>query len=556
MHDFLESFEKRMEIVAIAESIVTRKNKNMEIENWFKEHECTNLVFSVLLFIMEKTLAEDSDCDSYHIQKFISSILPNYSLTLSDTQLGELTRYIIKTVLQNEGTPYHFNSMDYSKGKIKKIPVRLITDQVKEVEGTYQVTYSLTDQGYDFLFRTKEVDQEIQMTIEEFKLKELIKRKNFTKALGQSQNLIQLVRQKKKEIEQFLFKIKENIHDVDVEEYEKLMDSTYELLQDEYKLLDDIMGMARSAEEKIRKEFEEHSKLDKSLRKAQSEIKKIHYNIKATLSEQKDLILSRQSLSSLYIEHLGDSFHYSMEKRFDIEDLILKPMEQHVGSIERFWKLLNPLLLPNLYKHLNPVSLYAPQGLLKASEEEADNAIETEAFAEDTDQQKAEELSQLYVDIMEFLFHHILEKDGDISFLELLDVLEKDKERFSRFVQDRVLYTTILKLYDIGSIDIAGWQKEREQMVVNLSEEFNLEYCLDRLLAEGSPFRKITKLEMFKIPGSPLEVCRDTEEGFIEKIEISNFRIKAEMRSEQHENSDTNIQSLVGEGAIGPGNRQ
>lgn len=556
MHNFLEGFEKRMEVVAIVESVVTRKNKNMEIEKWFKEQEFTNLVFSVLLFIMEKTLAEDSDCDSYHIQKFISSILPTFHLTLDNVQLEELTRYIIKTVLQNEGIPHHFNSIDYSKGEVRKISIRLITDQVKEVDGNYQITYSLTDQGYDFLFRTKEVDQEIQMTIEELKLKELIKRKNFTKALGQSQNLIQLVRQKKKEIEHFLMKIKENIHDVDIDDFEKLMDSTYELLQDEYKLLGDIMGMAHSAEEKIRKEFEEHSKLDESLRKAQSEIKKIHYNIKATLSEQKDLILSRQSLSSIYIEHIGDSFHYSMEKRFDIEELILKPMEQHVSSVEHFWKLLNPLLLPNLNRHLNPAILYAPQGLLKAAVEESDNAIEPEAFAEDTDQQKAEELSQLYVDIMDYLFRHLLENDGDISFLELLDMLEKDEEKFSHFVQERILYTTVLKLYDMGSINLDAWQKERGRLVVNVSEEFNLEYCLDQLLVEGSPYQKMIKFEFSKIPGSPIEVCRNTQEGFIEKIEISNFRIKAEMRSEQHENSDSDIQSLVGEGAVRPGKRQ
>ena len=32
-------------------------------------------------------------------------------------------------------------------------------------------TYQLTDQGYDLLFRTKEVEQEISFTIEELKLR-------------------------------------------------------------------------------------------------------------------------------------------------------------------------------------------------------------------------------------------------------------------------------------------------------------------------------------------------------------------------------------------------
>ena len=131
----------------------------------------------------------------------------------------------------------------------------------------YKITYSLTDQGYDFLFRTKEIDQEIQITIEELKLKELIKRKNFKKAQDQSQNLIQMVRQKKKEIQLFMMKIKENIHDVDIEEFEKLMASTYDLLNEEYDLLSEIMDMSRKSEEKIRQEFEENLKLDESSKK-------------------------------------------------------------------------------------------------------------------------------------------------------------------------------------------------------------------------------------------------------------------------------------------------
>ena len=199
MKDFLAGFDHRMEIVGVAESIINRRNRNMELEKLFKEHELVNLVFSVLLFIMEKTLSEDSDCDKENIRRFIGQLLPRYyDLHLTDEELAQLTDYILKNILQNNGMPYHFQTIDYTTGKRKQIRIRLIADRVQEVNGGYKITYSLTDQGYDFLFRTKEVDQEIQMTIEELKLKELIKRKNFKKAHDQSQNLIQMVRQKKK----------------------------------------------------------------------------------------------------------------------------------------------------------------------------------------------------------------------------------------------------------------------------------------------------------------------------------------------------------------------
>jgi hypothetical protein len=537
MFTFLDGFDKRMEIIGIVESIVNRKNRNMELEKLFKGNDFINLVFSVLLYIMEKTLAEDSDCDSEHITKFIESLLPKYfGLQLDQEQLNQLTHYLLKNVLQNEGVPYYFQTIDYPNEQRKNITIRLIADRVQEMNGGYKITYSLTDQGYDFLFRTKEIDQEIQITIEELKLKELIKRKNFKKAHGQSQNLIQMVRQKKREIQLFLMKIKENIHDVDIEEFEKLMNSTYDLLNEEYDLLSEIMDMSRKSEDRIRQEFELNLKLDETLRKAQSEIKQINHNIKATLSEQKDLILSRQSLSKVYIDTIGDSFIYSMENRFDIETVILKQMEQHTDKVAHFWKLVNPLFLPNIYQNMNVRSVYEPQGMIKLEEEEKEQFVEKEALSKDDEQEKISTINQIYIEILDYLFTFTLKNDNECYLSDLIDSLKKEKELFTHLTQDRLFFTTILKLYDIGFIDIGEWRNRGEKVVMNLSEEFNLEYCLYQLVQQREYMRQLNKVVLLKDTDERIEVevNRSIQEGLnvVEKIEISNFMIKVEKGSE------------------------
>ena len=536
MINFLEGFNRRMEIVGIVESIVNRKNRNMELERLFKDHDFINLVFSVLIFIMEKTLSEDSDCDRDHILTFIEAILPEYyGLQLDKAQLIQLTDYVIKNVLQNDGVAYHFNTINYSNHTRENITIRLIADRVQEVNGSYKITYFLTDQGYDFLFRTKEIDQEIQITIEELKLKELIKRKNFKKAHDQSQNLIQMVRHKKKEIQIFMTKVKENIHNVDIEEFEKLMNSTYELLNEEYDLLGEIMDMAGRSEEKIRQEFDLHQKLDESLKKAQTEIKQINKNIKATLSEQKDLILSRQSLSKLYIETIGDSFLYSIENRFDIDEFILKRMEHQMDRVEHFWKLVNPLFMPNLNKNINVRSLYEPQGMIKLEEEEKDHMMEQEVLSEDNEQEKFERINESYVEIMDFLLSCVLQSNNQTSLENVVATLKSSSEKFQRFVEDRLLFTTVLKLYDIGLIDLALWRTRGDKAVMNLSEEFNLEYCLYQLQSKQDYFNSIGKIEIVKNGHQVFEVemSRSVAEGLtvVEKIEISNFMIKVEMVS-------------------------
>lgn len=539
MLSFLDGFDKRMETVGIIESIVNRKNRNMELERIFSNNDFINLVFTVLLFIMERTLSEDSDCDSEHILKFIETILPNYyDLQLDKNQLNQLTNYIIKNVLQNEGVAYHFQTIDYTNATNdrKNITIRLIADRVQEVNGVYKITYSLTDQGYDFLFRTKEIDQEIQITIEELKLKEFIKRKNFKKAHSQSQNLIQMVRQKKKEIQLFMMKIKENIHDVDIEKFEKLINSTYDLLNEEYDLLNEIMDMSRRSEDKIRQEYEENLKLDDSLKKAQAEIKQINHNIKSTLSEQKDLILSRQSLSKVYIDTIGDSFVYSMENRYNIEDLILKKMEQHVGMVEHFWKLVNPLFMPNIYKNINIRSVYEPQGMIKLEEEEKTDFIEKEALSVDDELEKSKRINEIYVEILDYIVGYVFNNGDEARIEDIINSLMAEKDRFDRFVEDRLLFTTILKLYDIGTIDLEEWKNRGNKVVMNLSEEFNLEFCLYQLLNKHDYISSIGKIEILKSDDDLLEVeiNRSIKDDLqvIEKIEISNFIIKVEKSSE------------------------
>lgn len=178
MFDFLENFEKRMEWIGIANSIINRKGKNTELEKLFDENEMTNIIISVLLFIMERTLEENNECEMHHIEAFLDQLTREfYAKTFSQYQIRDLAGYIIKDILQNNGSRYAYPLMNYAKKAIEEITIRLVSDKIIEDKNERRIVYMLTNQGYEFLFRMKEVDEEIQLTIEQLKLKEYIKRK-------------------------------------------------------------------------------------------------------------------------------------------------------------------------------------------------------------------------------------------------------------------------------------------------------------------------------------------------------------------------------------------
>ncbi|KUK65390.1 MAG: hypothetical protein XD84_0594 [Desulfotomaculum sp. 46_80] len=187
--EFLEGFEKRMQIIAAVDSIVNRGNRKMDIEKLLEPGQLDNIIFAVLVFIMDRTLAEDEECTIEVITSFVARIIPDFGLSFPRETTRRITDYIIKDILQNGGEARYYPVMRYGKG-MAPVRIRLIDDKLKDSDRGYVMNYQLTDQGYDLLLRTKEVEQEISFTIEELKLRELIRRKNYKKAIGQSGNLV------------------------------------------------------------------------------------------------------------------------------------------------------------------------------------------------------------------------------------------------------------------------------------------------------------------------------------------------------------------------------
>jgi len=529
--EFLDSFNKRMHITAVVDSIANRRNRDMEIEKLFEEKHFDNLVFSVLVYIMEKTLSDDSECDMTAIAAFLKSILPEfYHLEASNEKCRTIAEYIIKSVLQNDGVNTYFPVLDYSTGTWEQLRIRLIDDKVTETEEGYRVTYTLTDQGYDFLFRTKEIEEDISFSVEEFKLRELLKRKNYKKALSQSINLIQMIRQKKKDIAQFMLKVRENIYDVDIGRFEELINSTYELLQEEYQTLDEISGMVKISQDNLIEEYRASGKANEDIRKAQKEIHQIRRNLSVTLSEQKDLILSRQNLSKIYLETIKEAFSFTIEKRFDFEKEIIRNLEKCADdSIDMLWQLVNSLFMPNTRKHLNAGSIYEPQGIIKDNDEESDAQILQEDMSEDLERKRIEEINDIYVEILERMIEFVVSRGGSSRLSGFIEHLRETPGLYNRFCTKRLLFITILKLYDIGEIDIDSWREDKEYMMANSTGEFSLEYCLAMMQEGKNKLSEISKIMVRKTDEDIFAVdslCRESDIMISEKIEVTDFLIE------------------------------
>lgn len=510
MFEFLENFNKRMESIGIASSIINRKGKKTELESLFDENELTNIIVSTLLFIMEKTLEENNQCELHHIESFLDELLSEYhGKKLSRDKIKDLASYIIRDILQNNGVKLEYSLMNYSSKNIEEINIRLISDKIVEENGAKKIVYFLTNQGYEFLFRMREMDEEIQLTIEQLKLKEYIKRKKFSSAVRQSTELISFVRQKKKDIEAFILSVRQNIHSVDVEKFETLIRSTYTMLSEEYDTMQDIQKMISMAEEKLKEEFSMSKSFEEKLYKAKAEISEITHNIGIAITEQRDLIINRHSLTEMYMDTIKKSFEFSFEKRYDIEETILYNLERYENVLDKCITLLQPLTLPVRSKIMSIGQIFEPQTIIKEIEEEDTHLFKREEYNASQEKERLRRISEQYISILMVFISEAI-REGSITLSEIIKHLQSKSDDnhandgmilYKELMEGNRLLLTALNLYNIESVKISDFFHSRGRVLDHPTAEFSLEYCLTKLKGKIKGLETISEFRIKKGDG-------------------------------------------------------
>lgn len=508
MIEVLAGFESRMKFVAAVKAVINRKNKDLDIESQFLDGEMDNIIIMVMVYIMDYTLRFDVKCNLDNIEGFISEVLPRFNTKYTDYE--RLASYILQDILQNKGELRKYSIFDSKKNEFIEYTQRLIFEN-KHV-------YQLTDDAYDFLFRTKEIDSEIDFSVERFKLNEFIKRGNYTRALVQSEELVRRVREQKARLDLFLLRCHENITRISVYDYETTIRSTHTLMNEEYKELDDIRKSAVSRQEKVVSAIDKGVADEKAI-KSNKEISIIIKNINTTIQEQRELINKNYSLNEKYRELLENSFNTHIEKRFDIEEEILKPIEmnKNITDSSNIGKLLTPLFRPKVKSIFSPLNYFLIQQKLRETAEEQEFIVYA---SEDLYDKKINIRNDRFLNIVSELFVFLKYCGGSARVSDFLSYLTVDKR--SRLCEENSLLNVILKLYEIGTIDFDKWKNNKSNAVLIPGGEFDLYYCMECL---SDNIDNIKYLRIMKLDNSTCEISISRDEK-IQNVEISDFKFE------------------------------
>jgi ElaB/YqjD/DUF883 family membrane-anchored ribosome-binding protein len=378
-----------------------------------------------------------------------------------------LTDYIVTDVLQSNGKVRSFDTFYNSDEQFRDQRSLILLEQQSG-------SYVLTNEAYEFLFRTKEIDSELDFSVNRFKLQEFIKRGNYGKALRESRELVSRVRNLKTRMDDFMLRCRTNISEVSIDEYEEIVAQVRDSFEDENKQLSDIRTLVSA---KLQAIADAQINTDENIGQTEQEIREILENIDTVISEQSRVFNQKFSLSELYADLLDDSFSYLQAGRFDLEHELLLPLQKmQLQDTRNVGKLFASLYRP-IFSHMFGIDFfYSRQNAIR--EGNRDDGIDI--VSDENAETAADIRNKRYVEIIRGLLT-FADKNSIFCFSDYLAAVPK--EQVQEQLREKSLPDVMLKLYGIGEIDVAGWRSEQQNIIVPVGE-FDLSYCLSELPKE------------------------------------------------------------------------
>lgn len=533
-YDFLDQFWKRMKHVGMY--AVLMKN-SMQKTTWKQYHidkidEQVNLIFAVLMFIMEKSLKEEV-CTIDEIGIYLDDIDSRYlKKGFTYDQSKKLGEFIVNVVLCDEGHAMYFDCFHFGQKAYQIQNISYVGNKVVYLESDLRRTsYYLTDDGYNLLLSTLEIESNMKITVHEIIFKMHLERAAYDKAVDDIKNIFNLLRIQFLKMEEAMVRIRRNALEYSIKDYKTILEENMAIMDDTKKKFNYYREVVKQRVEELEETDIHVKKLEKKETDNLKYLKVIESYLRRTLKEHQKIFGKHMDLKELYSKELEELSQMVFIKRFSLRNQVYNEIlkqPDHLTNLEYF---LRPLWNCEIHKIYNINKAFEKQQVIRKKQENEESEIlilEDDFWQEELRKQYEEKRAKYSRCIAVILKYTYNEKRITLSSLNELP--ETEKEMLIPSVE--IFKEVLVELLKNKEIDLEKLRKERMDFITQTGLEVSVNELILEEIERHKEWSHIRYLTTVRLSDKPSVVFHNVNSnlGRVRMIKCSNllFSLSAE----------------------------
>ena len=534
-YEFLKQFPKRMKHVGMYGLLLQNSTQKQTWKSYgfMKTDEQLNLIFALMLYIMEQSLKEEN-CTIDDIGAFLDYLNTTYfHKNMSYEDCKKIGDFIINVIFCNEGKAMYFDGFDFEQKAYKIMNVSYIANKVVYVDSDIKRTsYYLTDDGYNLLLSTLEIENNMKLTIHEMIFKMHLEKQSYDRAVDEIKNIFNLLRIQLQKIQEAILRVRRNALNYSVADYGVLLEENMETID---VTKQKFIGY-RETVKKRAKELEEENinvkKLSADDEEKLNNLKIIEHYLSRGIDEHQKILNSHFDLKILYERELELLAQMSLIQRFSLRNELYDKVLEDVSVLDRMDVFLRPLF------YRVPDKIYNPNKAMELQRPVRKKVMEEETEVLDFDEEewqeelirKQKEKLQKYKKSVALVVDILYEKEK-VTLEEIKQITQEREEGIMELIPDINIFKEIMvEFIKAKEINLKDLRKERSEYMVEQTLDFQLHEMILNLIEEDGQKSDISKIFIArKIESQPIvfEGIPD-EKGNLKTIRCSNIQFEIE----------------------------
>lgn len=536
-YEFLKDFPRRMKNVGLYAVLIQNSIQKTTWKQYgfLKTDEQINVIFALLLYVMEQSLKEEN-CTMDDIGAYLDAVNSGYlKKNLSYEDCRQLADFVVNVILSNEGKPMYFDGYDFEQDAYHIMHISYVENRIVYVDQEIRRTsYYLTDDGYNLLLSTLEIENNMKLSIHEMIFQMHLEKQSYDKAVDEIKNVFNLMRIQLQKIQEAMEKIRRNALNYSVKDYEEILHEDLETIRDTKEKFQRYREMVQGRVKELEEENINVRKLSPKEEEKLNNLRVIDTYLNRTIDEHQKILGSHFDLKALYTRELEQLSQMSLIRRFPLRTGLYDRILENAGALAGLEYFLRPLFNRDGEKIYNLNKAFQYQRLSKKNEEaDTEEALDFDEEAWQAERERIQrEKIKRYRKSLSCMIEKASEK-GEISLQELGGSLTlEEKEKLIPNVE--IFKEIMVELIRNREIDIRELRKERSQFIQDSPGEFQINDMLLQLADEEQEELRekdrqpILKIETYRIDDGSTVVFHsvENERGEQKDILCSNVLIR------------------------------